>query len=56
MAPLHEEARLRGAPGVTLAAQLHAVPFYERLGYIARGPVFLDAGIEHRDMDLRFEA
>ena len=53
MSALHEEARARGFEGVTLAAQLHAMPFYERLGYVARGPVFLDAGIEHRDMDLR---
>lgn len=52
MDALHEEARQRGHAGVTLAAQLHAIPFYERLGYIARGPVFLDAGIEHQDMDL----
>lgn len=55
MEALHEEARRRGARGTTLAAQLHAIPFYERLGYVARGPVYLDAGIEHRDMDLRFE-
>ena len=51
MEALHDEARRRGYAGVTLAAQLHAMPFYERLGYVARGPVFLDAGIEHRDMD-----
>jgi predicted GNAT family N-acyltransferase len=36
---------------VTLAAQLQAIGFYERLGYVARGDVFLDAGIEHRWMD-----
>lgn len=51
MDTLHEEARRRGHRGVTLAAQLHAAPFYEHLGYIARGPVFLEAGIEHREMD-----
>lgn len=55
MRALHKEARTRGYEGVTLAAQLQAMPFYERLGYIAWGPVFLDAGIEHRDMDLRFD-
>jgi len=55
MESLQAEARQRGYAGVTLAAQLHAMPFYERLGYIARGPVFLEAGIEHRDMDLRLE-
>jgi predicted GNAT family N-acyltransferase len=54
MLALHDEARQRGYPGITLAAQLHAIEFYERLGYVARGGVFLDAGIEHRWMDLRF--
>lgn len=53
MLALQEEARRRGYPGITLAAQLQAIPFYERLGYVARGEVFLDAGIEHRWMDLR---
>ena len=49
---LQTEAARRGYVGITLAAQLHAIPFYERLGYTARGDVFLDAGIEHRWMDL----
>ncbi len=52
MLALHDLARARNAPSITLAAQLHAVPFYERLGYSARGPVFLDANIEHRRMDM----
>jgi len=42
-------------PGVTkakLGAQLHALGFYEKLGFSAYGPVYLDAGIEHRDMVL----
>ena len=55
MQALHAEARARGYGAVTLAAQVQAIPFYERLGYVARGPVFLDAGIAHRAMDLRFE-
>lgn len=54
MLALQEEARSRGYPGVTLAAQLPAIPFYERLGYRARDDVFLDAGIEHRWMDVSF--
>ncbi|MCC6728207.1 MAG: GNAT family N-acetyltransferase [Chthonomonadales bacterium] len=33
-----------------LDAQLTAIRFYERLGFEAEGPVFLDAGIEHRRM------
>ncbi len=47
-------ARELGRPGITLAAQEHAIGFYERLGYRARGPIFLDAGIDHRWMDLDF--
>jgi predicted GNAT family N-acyltransferase len=54
MEALQDEARRIGRPGITLAAQLHAIPFYQRLGYVARGDVFLDAGIEHRWMDLDF--
>ena len=55
MLALHEEARRRGYRGITLAAQLRAIAFYEGLGYVVRGDVFVDAGIEHRWMDLRFE-
>ena len=54
MEALQDEARRLGRPGTTLDAQLHAMPFYDRLGYEARGEVFLDAGIEHRWMDLDF--
>jgi predicted GNAT family N-acyltransferase len=54
MSALQDEARRLGRPGITLSAQLQALPFYERLGYVARGDVFLDAGIEHRWMDLDF--
>jgi predicted GNAT family N-acyltransferase len=52
MEALQAEARRRGLLGITLAAQTHAIPFYERLGYVARGDIFLDAGIDHRWMDL----
>ncbi|ROS77224.1 GNAT family N-acetyltransferase [Cellulomonas sp. PhB143] len=34
---------------VELSAQVGAAGFYERLGYAVGGPVYLDAGIEHRD-------
>ncbi len=44
------EAVNRGMTHLTLEAQLHAIPFYEKIGYQAEGPVFLDAGIEHRRM------
>ena len=48
-------AELRRQPGVTkakLGAQTHALGFYERLGFVAEGPVYDDAGIPHRDMVL----
>lgn len=44
----------RAQPGVTtakLGAQVHALPFYEKLGFTAFGPVYDDAGIPHRDME-----
>lgn len=43
----------RGLPGVTrakLGSQTHAIRFYEKLGFVAHGPEYLDAGIPHRDM------
>jgi ElaA protein len=46
-------AHLAGLPGVTrakLGAQVHALGFYARLGFVAEGPVYDDAGIPHRDM------
>lgn len=48
-------AELRGVPGVTmvkLGAQVHALGFYDRLGFVAVGDVYDDAGIAHRDMVL----
>ena len=35
-----------------LDAQTYAIPFYQRLGFIAEGDEFLDAGIPHRHMRL----
>jgi ElaA protein len=48
-------AEFRAMPGVEqakLGAQVPALGFYEGLGFTAVGPVYLDAGIEHRDMVL----
>ncbi|MGW7417771.1 GNAT family N-acetyltransferase [Streptomyces sp. NPDC054863] len=47
---IEEAARTRGLTSIDLHAQTHALSFYERLGYAAYGPVFLDADIEHRAM------
>ncbi len=35
------------ATGFVLDAQIQALPFYEKLGYVAEGDVFMDAGIPH---------
>ena len=52
MVHLHAIARERGCARVVLNAQVQVVPFYEKLGYIAHGSVFVDAGIDHRAMAL----
>ncbi len=39
-----------GISQVKLGAQVHALGFYEALGFEAFGPVYDDAGIPHRDM------
>ena len=49
----HQVAADRGYSIVTLSAQVQALGFYEKLGYQARGKIYLDAGIEHRDMDIQ---
>lgn len=52
---LRELLALAAQRGITepfLHAQCKAVPFYERLGFVAEGEVFDDAGIDHRLMRL----
>ena len=44
----------RGFAGAVLGAQIRALGFYERLGFAAEGPDYLDARIPHRDMRLTF--
>lgn len=47
---LMAEAVRQGLTEVVLNAQVHALDFYRRLGFVERGEVFLEAGIEHRTM------
>ncbi len=47
-----EIARNAEYPAVMLAAQIRAIPFYQRIGFEAVGAVFMDAGIAHRKMVL----
>lgn len=43
-------AATRGLPRLFLHAQCDAVPFYQRLGFVAEGDIFKDAGIDHQLM------
>lgn len=45
-----QTATENGFTTVALDAQTYVIPFYERLGFVAEGPVFDDAGIPHRHM------
>jgi predicted GNAT family N-acyltransferase len=45
-------ARVHHFRCLVLEAQCYAIPFYEKLGYIAEGAIFLDANIEHRNMSM----
>ena len=45
------EAEAGGLDRVVLASQTHAVPFYERLGYVVVGEVFHEAGLPHLRME-----
>lgn len=47
---LMQAARERGFREAVLHAQLSAAGFYERAGFVARGPVFEEAGIPHVEM------
>lgn len=44
---LEELAAAQGATKAKLDAQVHAIGFYEKLGYSVQSEVFMDAGIEH---------
>lgn len=52
LAALLDYARQERYAGVYLHAQLSAIPFYERHGFVAEGEEFMDAGIAHRNMIL----
>ena len=54
LSALLEYARQKKLAGVYLHAQLGAIPFYEKHGFIVSGEQFMDAGIAHRNMVYRF--
>ncbi|EHK2473356.1 TPA: GNAT family N-acetyltransferase [Listeria monocytogenes] len=50
MEAIESEAKSRGLTNLKLGAQVTAIPFYEKLGYETCSGLYLDAGIEHKDM------
>jgi predicted GNAT family N-acyltransferase len=48
---LTREARARGDARVMLNAQVSAIPFYARHGFVVHGAVFDEAGIAHQAME-----
>lgn len=50
LAALMTAAHARGQTQVVLSAQTHALAFYERAGFVAEGPEYLDCDIPHRLM------
>ena len=44
---------LQSVSHFSLESQTHAIGFYGKLGYVAEGPEFMDAGIPHRLMTKR---
>ncbi|MHC5218161.1 GNAT family N-acetyltransferase [Enterococcus sp. LJL128] len=47
-------AKKQGYNTITLGAQLTAVEFYQKLGYIKHGEQFMDANIPHFQMEKHF--
>ncbi|MBC6309527.1 GNAT family N-acetyltransferase [Listeria sp. FSL L7-1582] len=47
---IEQEARIQNVTLLKLGAQTTAIPFYEKLGYEVCSDIFMDAGIEHKDM------
>lgn len=45
-------ARSKGVKLIVLHSQVTAIPFYEKLGFEAQGPIYDEAGISHRNMIL----
>ena len=47
---LMQIAEVRGQTDLFLNAQVDAMGFYQRFGFVVQGPVFMEAGIPHRKM------
>jgi len=52
---LEDEARRRKMAGIMLHAQLSAMEFYKKHGYVPHGAVFEEAGMPHLEMKKRLD-
>ena len=52
LSALIEHGKAQGCYEFHLHAQLTALPFYEKWGFIAEGKIYMEAGIPHRNMTL----
>ena len=43
-------AKSSGATSLILQAQVSSIPVYEKIGFVANGPIYDEAGIPHRNM------
>jgi predicted GNAT family N-acyltransferase len=50
---LLDDARNQSYAEIELSAQVQALPFYRRFGFVEEGEVFMDADMPHRMMRLR---
>ncbi len=50
-----QAVRQQGFSSAKLSAQMHAIGFYARAGFVITSPEYLDANIPHVDMQLAFE-
>lgn len=48
-------ARQKGVTSLVLHSQVNAIPFYGKLGFIAQGPIYDEAGIPHRNMMMELQ-
>ena len=53
---LIELSRKQGTSSIILHAQITAIAFYKKLGFLPEGPEYLEAGIAHRNMILLLPA
>jgi predicted GNAT family N-acyltransferase len=49
---LVDAAKARGDRSVVLSAQVHAIDFYRKHGFVPEGEVYEEAGIPHQEMRL----